>query len=96
MNSVIFSIRLKKARERNNMSQADLAKLLGRSTQTISNWENQVNLPGLETFDKLCDILDISSDYLLGRNVSLTLPVDGLSDDIVLDLKKIIEYIKNK
>ena len=96
MNSVIFSIRLRKAREKCRMSQADLAKILKRSTQTISNWENQLNFPGLETFDQLCDILDVSSDYLLGRNILPTLPVEDLGEDIIFDLKNLIEHIKSK
>ena len=96
MDLTIFASRLKKSREKNGLSQKELARMLGRSVQTISNWENQVNFPGLDTFDKLCDILNVTSDYLLGRNSTSTLPVEDLSEDIVFDLKKMIEHLKER
>ena len=96
MDLTIFASRLKKSREKNGLSQKELARMLGRSVQTISNWENQVNFPGLDTFDKLCDILNVTSDYLLGRNSTSTLPVEDLSEDIVFDLKKMSEHLKER
>lgn len=94
MNEENFSTRLKEARERNNMSQADLARLLGRPTQTISNWENQVSLPTLEIFNELCDILHVSGDYLLGKKMNLSLSIEDLSNELAFDLKEIINYTK--
>lgn len=94
MNEENFSTRLKEARERNNMSQADLARLLGRPIQTISNWENQVSLPTLEIFNELCDILHVSGDYLLGKKMNLSLSIEDLSNELAFDLKEIINYIK--
>lgn len=96
MNLVVFSSRLKNSRERNRMTQSDLAKILGRSVQTISNWENQINLPSLETLDMLCDALNVSSDYLMGREKLESLPVGDLNEDIVFDLKSLVEHIRNK
>ena len=94
MNEENFSTRLKEARERNNMSQADLARLLGRPIQTISNWENQVSLPTLEIFNELCDILHVSGDYILGKKMNLSLSIEDLSNELAFDLKEIINYIK--
>jgi len=94
MNEENFSTRLKEARERNNMSQADLARLLGRPIQTISNWENQVSLPTLEIFNELCDILHVSGNYLLGKKMNLSLSIEDLSNELAFDLKEIINYIK--
>ena len=94
MNEENFSTRLKEARERNNMSQADLARLLWRPIQTISNWENQVSLPTLEIFNELCDILHVSGDYLLGKKMNLSLSIEDLSNELAFDLKEIINYTK--
>lgn len=96
MDLSIFASRLKKSREKNRMTQGELAKQIGRSVQTISNWENQVNLPGLETLDLLCDVLDVPSDYLLGRVSYPSLTIDGLDENIIFDLKQLVEHIRKR
>lgn len=96
MDLSIFASRLKKSREKNSMTQSDLAKILGRSVQTISNWENQINLPSLETLDMLCDALHVSSDYLMGREKMDSLSVEGLDEDVIFVLKNLVETIKKK
>ena len=50
------------ARKKKNLSQDALAKKIHVSRQTISNWENDINNPDLETIEKLCKVLDL--DFL--------------------------------
>ena len=47
------------ARKKKNLSQDALAKKIHVSRQTISNWENDINNPDLETIEKLCKVLDL-------------------------------------
>ena len=96
MNKSVFANRLKNLRESKGMSQKDLAKLLKRSIQTISNWETEMNFPNLQTFDELCSILDTSSDYMLGRDNQKTVSVKGLSEEAISDLIRVIEHMKAK
>lgn len=58
--------RLARARGFNMMTQGQLAKLLGVTVQTISNWEHGRRMPDADSMRELCLALDISSDWLLG------------------------------
>lgn len=50
-----------------NLTQKDLSDYLNLSTGTISNYENGVHYPDLITLDKLADLFQVTTDYLLGR-----------------------------
>lgn len=51
-------------RRSKSLSQDDIAKVLGVSKQTISNWEREATIPTLtiEQFKKLCKLLDCTLD----------------------------------
>lgn len=48
------------------MSQKDLGELLHKSTNVISNWENGIHSPDLDTIEELCKILKVSPDEMFG------------------------------
>lgn len=50
------------------MSQAELADILGIERSTIAKYETGDRCPDLETLCKIADVLQISTDELLGRN----------------------------
>ena len=60
-------IHLKELRDRNKISQKDLASRLGVAQNTLSNWENGNRHPDPEMLTKIADYFDVSLDYLLGR-----------------------------
>jgi DNA-binding response OmpR family regulator len=62
-----FCIRLKKLREKNNLSQKDLADLLGLGRTAISNYETGLNEPSITILVKMATIFQTSTDYLIGR-----------------------------
>lgn len=68
---------LKEARLRKNLTQDELAKLVGKTKNVISNWERGDNKPDADTIFELCDILSVDANYLLGwednQNISLFL-----------------------
>ena len=68
---------LKLARTRKGLKQEELAKLVGKSKNVISNWERGDNKPDADTLFDLCDILDVDANYLLGwennQNLSLSI-----------------------
>lgn len=68
---MIIGERLKDARKKKNMSQQQLGDLLGVSKVSICGYENGVRIPTIENFVQLLDILDLSADYLLGRDVTV-------------------------
>lgn len=60
---------IKEARERQNMSQTDLACLLEVTQGAVSQWENGVSFPRSELLPKLARVLKCSVDELLKSNV---------------------------
>jgi len=55
-----------KFRKFRKMTQADLAKQLGKSKNSVSNWESNGNTPDLDTIEKICNILRVSPNELFG------------------------------
>lgn len=71
--------RLQELRKDHNMSQKELAAKLNLSEFTISSYEHGKTEPSDDTFVSLCDIFDVSADYLLGR-IDLRLPPQREAD----------------
>lgn len=58
--------RIRLLRQARNMSQVELAKRLGITKQSVSNWENDNIQPSIEMLVKLAAIFSVSTDYVLG------------------------------
>ena len=58
--------RIKKVREGLELSQRDLANIIGSDNKHVSTWECGKKIPSVENLIKLCQVLDVSADYLLG------------------------------
>lgn len=61
-----FSERLKEVRIENKINQKRLAELCNVQQSCVSKWERGVTLPDVEMVVVLCQVLHVSSDYLLG------------------------------
>ena len=64
----MFAEKLKELRFFKKLTQADFAKIIGVSQQTVASWENQRSFPNLEMLNNIADYFAVSADYLLGRN----------------------------
>lgn len=64
----MLSIRLKSARKSKKLTQEDLAKKVNTTKATISNYENDYSTPSNEMLLLLANALEVSTDYLLGRD----------------------------
>ncbi|MBO5067696.1 MAG: helix-turn-helix transcriptional regulator [Clostridia bacterium] len=62
-----FSKNLIEAVKTSPLNYAELSKALGITKATMSMYKHGKALPSLDTFNKICEILDVSADYLLGR-----------------------------
>ncbi|WP_251548539.1 helix-turn-helix domain-containing protein [Pumilibacter intestinalis] len=58
---------IRELREEHNLSQQQLAEKLNTTQNTISKYETEVLDLSTAIIHKLCDIFNVSSDYLLGR-----------------------------
>lgn len=59
--------RLRQARKSKKLTQTELAKLVNTKKSTISNYETGYSTPSNEMLKDLADVLDTTTDYLLGR-----------------------------
>jgi len=66
----MFSNRLKDLRNKKNMTQDDLGKIFSVSGKTIGSWERGYRQPSLEQVDRMATFFGVTSDYLLGRDIS--------------------------
>ena len=57
---------IKVLRQKNNLSQQNLADILHISQQSIWKYENDITTPDLETLTKMADYFNTSVDYLIG------------------------------
>ena len=60
-----FGERIYELRNKNNMSQGDLADRLEVSRQTVSKWENSMCKPEADKLIQLSEIFNVSIDYNL-------------------------------
>jgi len=67
MDYPLLGSKIKHARKVRNMTQADLARAIGRSTSFIGHVERGSRIASLDTFQSICYALDISADYVLGK-----------------------------
>ena len=61
--------RIKELRKKRNITQQDLAEMLGVSYQAISRWENNITSPDITTLPVLANIFNVTVDYLLDVNI---------------------------
>ncbi|MGG1672906.1 helix-turn-helix domain-containing protein [Paenibacillus sp. NRS-1783] len=59
--------RLKKERTRKGWSQIFFAQKVGIGNNVLSNYERNYRDPDTNTLTKMADLLEVSTDYLLGR-----------------------------
>ncbi|MCL6479900.1 MAG: helix-turn-helix domain-containing protein, partial [Peptococcaceae bacterium] len=62
-----FGERLKKIRMERGLRQEDIGKIVHVGKSAVSQWENNIHVPDLETVTKIANALNIPVDYLLGR-----------------------------
>ena len=86
----VFGERLKALRQANGLTIKDFAEKAGISKSSVGYYENQNRVPDIVTVGKMADILNVSTDYLIGR-ASLHSDVQ-LGKKISKDLSDIKRY----
>lgn len=81
------------------LSQEDLAKALNVSRSTVAMWETDGSVPDITSLQALADFFNVSTDYLLGRQVSSTAPpganhgIDIYNNPDVIEICKLFEKL---
>lgn len=63
----ILGIRLKERRNLKGITQEELGKYIGKQKAAVQKYESGQRQPPTEILKKICDILECTSDYLIGR-----------------------------
>lgn len=90
--------RLKNLRERYQLSQNDVAKILKVSPALISSYERGERTPSPHRLSSLADLYHTTTDYLLCRSNSYDeeayISVDGLTAKQIRLLRELIDTMK--
>lgn len=88
-----FGERLKQKRKAKNLTQGQLAELLGMEKHNaISNWENGLSKPSADDLKKVSEILETSIDWLLKGDEKYNIP----QGKIAIAQEEYIEFLRFK
>ena len=65
-----LGIKLKELRKERGMTCQDMATAIGLTKNAITNYELGIREPSLAILKSICDLFDVSADYLIGRSES--------------------------
>lgn len=76
-----FGDKLRALRTEKKMTQSELATLLGVVGASVSSYEISRKYPSIEILIKICQIFDVSADYLLGFSDDKAFNTATLTDE---------------
>jgi len=89
-----FGDRLKNLRIEKNLTQQDIADILGVGRATIAGYETKGKQPDFDKLKSISDYFDVSIDYLLGRTDERKLiPCPDVSNFPDEDAKQFMKYL---
>ena len=86
--------RFRLLRQAQGISQVELAKQLGVTKQSISNWENDNIQPSIDMLKQLAQVFSVSTDYLLGLDHTDIIDVSGLTPEVIGHLRQLIDDLR--
>lgn len=94
MDSKVFGQFIAKIRKENNMTQADLAKMIGVTDQAVSRWERGIGFPDINTLEPLAKALGISMLELIRSENMKNTDRNLLADDVTEIMVSAVEIAK--
>lgn len=58
--------KIKELRAKKGLTQKQLAQLVNKSVTGLASWEQGLSEPSVNDIRALCEIFEVSADYLLG------------------------------
>ena len=62
----IIKQRLKEEIESSNLSLKEIAEQIDINPSLLSQYKTTRKMPSLETFSKICEVLEVDANYILG------------------------------
>lgn len=87
---------IKMLREKNELTQVDLAKKLGVTRSSVNAWELGISSPSTQYLIELSKIFKVSVDYLLGLSQNSSLNLDGLTPEDIEIVYELANYLRRK
>ena len=81
--------RIRYMREKNNLTQTDLANRLGISRSAVNAWEMSLSSPSIVNIIEMSKVFHVTADYLLSASEKLLVDISDLGNEqreIVLKL----------
>ena len=73
----MFNQRLRQSRNARKYTQQNMADMLGCTLNAYQKYEQAEREPSLDTLVKIADILNVPTDYLLCRDLTVLKSFDG-------------------
>ena len=96
MNQITIGGYIAKKRREENLTQEQLAEMLGVSNKTISKWENGKCMPDYSIIQKLCDSLHTTISELMDGHDKEEGNNNTHTDKELLDLLRRIQELENQ
>lgn len=82
---LMLSVRLKELRKEFDYTQEDIAKKIGITKSAYGYYEQEKTIPDAYTLEKLADIFNVSTDYLLGHDTeNIQLPLSTKNGNAII------------
>lgn len=91
----MISERIKTTRELNGLTQSELAKRLNITRSSVNAWEQGISIPSTQYIVELANLFSVSTDYLLGVDVSCSINASGLNDDDLKLVNHLINHLRS-
>lgn len=92
----MLNTRIKELRTARNLSQVQMAKLLGVTKQSVSNWENNNIQPSVDMLVMIARLFSASTDYLLCLDNRQVLDVTGLSIEHAAHIQQVVDDMRGE
>ena len=88
--------KIKILREKQGMTQSELARRLGVTRSGVNAWEMGITTPSTQYIVELSLLFRVSTDYLLDMPQTKTVSVDGLNDREITSVVEIVACYREK
>lgn len=87
--------KIKKLREANHWTQAQLAKKLNITRSSVNAWEMGISAPSTLYLVELSQLFMVSTDYLLDLSTNNSLDISNLTEKEVSLVYELVSYFRS-
>ena len=88
--------RIRFLREEMNLSQSELAKILGVTRSGIHSYEQSISTPSVRVLIAMAELFRVSTDFLLGLDDTATLKLEGLTEEDKQVVYALVSHLRGR